>query len=105
MLDSSKECKKCVGQGTKALILRRLLIGLSKKAQLLPDSLFVEGVICNDKNSVACGGYADVYRAVYCGREVALKRMRVFSSDSSEKEMKSVSLCVLDLSLLSSHRQ
>ena len=72
------------------ILLRRLLVGLSRKYQILPDTLFIEGVLCQDKYAIAGGGYADIYRAKYGGETVALKRFRTFATTSITTETKSV---------------
>ena len=86
------------------ILLRRLLTTLSRKSQVLPNALFVEGVSCGDRNAINGGGYADIYRGELDGRVVALKRLRTFTSMSPESESKIVSLyvyleCVLPKSL------
>ena len=70
--------------------LRRILLGLSRKTHLLPTSLFVEGVLCKDKHAIAGGGYADIYRARYQGRDVALKRFRTFTTATTTDKVKNV---------------
>ncbi|KAI0077954.1 kinase-like protein, partial [Panus rudis PR-1116 ss-1] len=55
----------------------RLLVELSKAANVLPPSLFVGDVICVNREVVACGGYADIFRAERNGIAVALKKLRV----------------------------
>lgn len=62
--------------------IRRLLVGLSKAAGVLPTSIFLGDVECRgtDRETIAGGGFADIFRATYRGQKVALKRLRVFSS-------------------------
>ena len=60
-------------------LVRRLLLTLSRVSNCLPPSLFLCDVNCQDKNSVAGGGYADVYKGWIDGHPVAIKRLRVFS--------------------------
>jgi hypothetical protein len=40
--------------------------------------LFMKGVTLLEKHPVFGGGFSDIFRASYQGKEVALKRMRVF---------------------------
>ncbi|KAJ3480792.1 hypothetical protein NLI96_g8108 [Meripilus lineatus] len=101
-LDVSKHCVSCAGQGARVILLRRLLTTLSRKSQVLPNALFVEGVSCGDRNAINGGGYADIYRGELDGRVVALKRLRTFTSMSPESESKIIrqaaaGLCYLHL--------
>ena len=72
-------------------LLRRLLIGLSRKAHVLPNTLFVQGVECKDRHAIAGGGYADIFRGRFGSQSVALKRLRTFATDSATDETKNVS--------------
>ncbi len=67
------------------------LVGLSRRAQILPSTLFIDGVECKDRNAVAGGGFADIYRGLFGGQEVALKRIRTFTNDSAADEEEQVS--------------
>ncbi|KAJ6486734.1 hypothetical protein C8R45DRAFT_995684 [Mycena sanguinolenta] len=60
---------------------RKLLHKVSE-AQL-PSSLFIAGVNDHDEHPTFSGGFGDVYRALYQGPMVALKRIRIFTADSS----------------------
>ena len=71
---------------TKVYPLRRLLIGLSRRAQVLPSQLYVRGVYCENREMVAWGGYGDIFRGLFQGEEVALKRLRVFRNDVSAQK-------------------
>jgi predicted unusual protein kinase regulating ubiquinone biosynthesis (AarF/ABC1/UbiB family) len=53
----------------------------------LPTTLFITGVkIDAAATPVAGGSFADVYRGAYQGRDVAIKRIRVFlSNDDTNK--------------------
>ncbi|KAK7691339.1 hypothetical protein QCA50_004733 [Cerrena zonata] len=67
--------------------LRRLLLTLSRVSNALPPSLFLRNVVCQDRDAIAGGGYADVYAAYVDGHAVAIKRLRVFCSvvDTEDK--------------------
>ncbi|KDQ49923.1 hypothetical protein JAAARDRAFT_200433 [Jaapia argillacea MUCL 33604] len=58
----------------------RLLIALSKSSDELPPSLFIsEGLDTPPgRDPVKSGGFADIFKGVYLGREAAFKRMRIF---------------------------
>ncbi|KAJ7145910.1 kinase-like domain-containing protein [Mycena epipterygia] len=55
---------------------RRIIRRLSEACNKLPASIFILGVINCDRNPSFGGGYADVYRAEYKGKTVALKHLR-----------------------------
>lgn len=57
---------------------RRLLVKLSENGGILPPSLTITGVENCEKEPVAGGGFADIFRASYKGEVVALKRLRDF---------------------------
>ena len=52
---------------------------------LLPKSLTIP--TCYDRTSIALyrGGYADVWKGEYCGRDVAVKVMRIYSNSDLRK--------------------
>lgn len=58
--------------------VRRLLIRLSQTSHTLPASLFIQGVECQDREPTGGGSFADIFRASLRGKDVALKRLRVF---------------------------
>ncbi|KAJ6486724.1 kinase-like domain-containing protein [Mycena sanguinolenta] len=62
---------------------RRLMQKVSEAGEQLPSSLFIEGVNGHDKHPTFGGGFGDVYQASYQGRMVALKRIRIFTADST----------------------
>lgn len=74
--------------------LRHLLVRLSKAAGVLPPSIFLGDVECQgtDRDTIAGGGFADIFRAKYRGQKVALKRLRVFSSQEAVGSYNAVSL-------------
>ncbi|KAJ7797892.1 kinase-like domain-containing protein [Mycena olivaceomarginata] len=59
---------------------RRLIGKLAKAADKLPSSLIISGVTQRDEHASFCGGFGDVFRAMYQGKPVALKHMRMFQS-------------------------
>lgn len=61
--------------------LRSLLVKLSKESGILPKALFVEGVMCENREYVAGGGFADIYKATLQNQPVALKRLRNLRKD------------------------
>ncbi|KAF7348455.1 ENTH domain-containing protein [Mycena venus] len=62
---------------------RRLVQKISEAGEQLPTSLFITGVDDRDEHPTFGGGFGDVYRASYQGRMVALKRIRIFTADST----------------------
>ncbi|KAH8080681.1 kinase-like domain-containing protein [Cristinia sonorae] len=60
--------------------IRRLLVRLCLDSGILPPSLLLTGIKCEDTDPVGMGGYADIFRGTYEGGRVALKRLRVFLS-------------------------
>jgi hypothetical protein len=63
--------------------------------------LFINGVIRPDKEEQAVygGGFGDVYRALYNGKVVALKRMRIFQRHSGMARARRVSLALFDIAM------
>ncbi|THH29478.1 hypothetical protein EUX98_g4707 [Antrodiella citrinella] len=55
-----------------------LILKLSIRSNRLPASLVVNDVTRLDKECVAGGGFADIFRGEYKGKPVALKRLRVY---------------------------
>lgn len=55
---------------------RRIIRRLSEAYEKLPSSIFITGVTHCDRDPTTGGSYADVYRAAYGGKAVALKRLR-----------------------------
>jgi len=65
--------------------LRRFLVRLAKESGILPRSMFLHNVSCEDRNSVAGGAFADIfYGTLPSGNPVALKRLRIFSRSAIE---------------------
>jgi hypothetical protein len=56
----------------------RLSVMLCEASDILPSSLRLKDVSLLQPNALFGGGFADIYHASHHGKEVALKRMRVF---------------------------
>ncbi|KZT24816.1 kinase-like protein, partial [Neolentinus lepideus HHB14362 ss-1] len=54
------------------------LVKLSYQLNKLPDTLFVRGIALINKDPLHGGGFADVFLGEYAGRQVALKRLRLY---------------------------
>lgn len=79
--------------------LRRLLLRLALKYDQLPSGIHISGVTCACTESIVCGGFADIFKGVYKGEVVALKRLRVFQmmEPSRKARVKKVISLVLSL--------
>ncbi|KAG6832065.1 hypothetical protein H0H92_005487 [Tricholoma furcatifolium] len=64
---------------------RRLLIKLSERSEIIPASVLIRGLTLSDSHPVSGGGFADIYRAMYRGQEVALKHLRVRQDQDSQR--------------------
>ena len=53
-----------------------MLVKLSKVCDKLPSAIYITGVTGRDGKPLASGGFADIFRANYNGKTVALKRLR-----------------------------
>lgn len=71
--------------------IRRLLVRLSSESGVLPTSLFLTGIDCDDKEPFGMGGYADIFRATYKTQPVILKRLRVYLNSRNSEEFTAVS--------------
>jgi hypothetical protein len=59
-------------------------VKLASKSGKLPHNLFIAGVdIGQDRDPFAIGGFSDVFRGLYLGQLVAVKRPRVPSEDKA----------------------
>ena len=63
----------------------RLAVRLSVECGILPQSLVINGVEDCSKDNISGGGFADVFRATYDGKAVALKRLRDYHLNQREK--------------------
>lgn len=66
--------------------LTRTLLTHSQESVLLPKSLFLTRIQCLDRETISDGQFADVYRGKFNGRDIALKRLRVFQIVSESKK-------------------
>ncbi|KAG6910301.1 hypothetical protein DXG01_011698 [Tephrocybe rancida] len=64
---------------------RRLLVKLSERSEIIPASVLIRGLTLTDNQPVSGGGFADIYRAMYRGQEVALKHLRVRQDQDSQR--------------------
>jgi hypothetical protein len=58
--------------------LSRVLVKLTQKVDHLPESIKVTGIRAVSTEPVAAGGFADIFKGIYQGKAVALKRFREF---------------------------
>ncbi|CAK5271731.1 unnamed protein product [Mycena citricolor] len=70
-----------------SLRARKLVIKLARSCDMLPTSLMISGVSQRRVQASFCGGFGDVYQAMYRGELVALKQMRVFQN-SDQREVR-----------------
>ncbi|KAJ7802403.1 hypothetical protein B0H14DRAFT_1660481 [Mycena olivaceomarginata] len=64
---------------------RKLMQKVAESGEQLPSSLFITGVNDHDEHPSFGGGFGDVYQASYDGKRVALKRIRIFTADSTTR--------------------
>ncbi|KAJ6579463.1 kinase-like domain-containing protein [Mycena vulgaris] len=62
---------------------------LSRAYDKLPSSIFIHGVTDRDRYPCGGGGYADIYRALYRTKPVALKRLRLFIQGEDPRAIRS----------------
>ncbi len=74
-------------------ILHRTSVRLSQKADKLPESIYVRGVKIVDRHNLNGGAFADIYKGVYNGEEVAVKKLRVTLYQSPDKRTKTIKVC------------
>ncbi|KAJ7619293.1 kinase-like domain-containing protein [Roridomyces roridus] len=67
---------------------RRIVRKLSEACDKLPSSLFITKVVARETHPSFGGGFGDVYRARYEGRNVALKHMRHFLRGSQLRDIR-----------------
>jgi Protein tyrosine and serine/threonine kinase len=53
-----------------------VLVRLSEVCDKLPSAIYITGVTGRDREPLVSGGFADIFRANYNGKVVALKRLR-----------------------------
>lgn len=61
--------------------LRCLLLGLCRRTNILPSTLFISGVSCTDRDMVDAGACADIYLGSFGAQRIALKRLRTLPSN------------------------
>ena len=54
----------------------------------LPSTLFLKGVRCVEKESMAGGAFADIFIGEYEGQKVALKRLKLYQKTEEWKKMR-----------------
>jgi hypothetical protein len=73
------------------LCIVHLLIKLSKASGLYPRSLVLEGVT-RDDYPIARGGFGDVHRGEFQGREVAVKVLKIYKNSDMGALLKVIQL-------------
>jgi hypothetical protein len=68
--------------------VQRLLSKLNKTCGQFAPGLFLEGVTLegNENSPVAQGGFADIYKGRYDGKDVAIKRVKRYMSGQDDIE-------------------
>jgi hypothetical protein len=69
----------------------RLCMRLSEAYLLVPSSSLVKGVKILEDEAIHGGGSAEIYRASYRNTTIALKRLRVYSTDEARRKVHQVS--------------
>ena len=66
--------------------VQRLLSRVNKTCGQFAPGLFLEGVTLegNENSPVAQGGFADIYKGRYNGKDVAIKRLKCYTSRQDE---------------------
>jgi hypothetical protein len=76
--------------------LNRILVRLTQKVDRLPASIMLTGIRAVSEEPVAAGGFADIFKGIYQGKAVALKRFRKFSVDRDRTKAVRVSVSCSD---------
>jgi hypothetical protein len=58
--------------------ISKLLVKTVNQFNHLPSSLCVNGVRVHSREPIASGGFGEVFKGTYQGKEVALKRLRAY---------------------------
>ena len=66
--------------------LRRLVVRLAKALDKLPLQIYIKGVSLAERDPIGGGAFADVYKGVLNGQEVAVKKLRVFLYQTDEEK-------------------
>ena len=64
------------------------LIKLSKKSGLYPDCLILSHAATRGSDPIERGSFGDVWKGMICGREVAIKGLRVYLRSDAQKLLK-----------------
>jgi hypothetical protein len=72
----------------------RLLLKLMDQFNRLPSTLFVPGVRTYSRDAVNAGGYADIFKGIYQGKQVALKRFRTYNVENERLVLNKVTAYV-----------
>lgn len=67
-------------------IVLHLLSKLSKSAQVFPKTLQLENVQCDLTLAVAGGGYGNIYKGKYEGKQVCVKALRIYEQNKNLKQ-------------------
>lgn len=59
-------------------LLRRTMMKLSVKCQVIPSILFQHGAECYETLPRSGGSFGDVFHGTLAGKQVAMKRLRLF---------------------------
>jgi hypothetical protein len=79
--------------------ISKLLMKLVAQSMHLPPALLLRGVRLLSHNPEGQGGYADVFKGIYQGKEIALKRFRTFSAARGHEVLHAVSPTIIHLTL------
>ena len=78
--------------------MRRLLVKLVVLNNSLPTSFYIQGVAYDGSESFGSDAFTDLYRGVWSGKAVALKRFRVEgTTENPETRVSFLGVLVLDL--------
>ncbi len=66
--------------------MRRILVKVAQMIQEIPAGLFLYDVSCRDKSPYDVGGFSDIHHGTYQGAKVAIKQLRSYLIDDSEKQ-------------------
>lgn len=68
--------------------LHRTMTRLAQTCDKTPSTLYIQGVILQDRNPVGGGSFGDVYKGHWAGEAVAIKKMKVYARESVKKRTK-----------------
>jgi hypothetical protein len=70
----------------------RLLVKAVDQFNCLPPTVYLRGVRLHSEHPVDGGGYADIYKGIYQGKEVAIKKFRIFGPETGSGSLNKVHL-------------